>query len=87
MTEEENKPIPVDGNITPITKRQIHDVRAQEWQKMSINELLDQRSILHSRLIIASQLGNDSLLQQIQVGVSRIDAFIEHKMSNPSEKK
>lgn len=72
-------PVNIEGNVTPITRREIPQVDAQRWNEMNVNELYDQRSVLYSRMVIASQMGSAPLLQQLQQGVSQIDAFIERK--------
>ncbi len=73
---KENKPIDVNGKITPITKQVIQDVRADKWSQMSTNDRFVQKLILESRLSTAAQLGNFPLIQQIQMGIEQIHAII-----------
>lgn len=79
------KPIQVDGEVTPVTKKPIQQIKASDWHTMTSNDLYEQRSILQSRMQIAAQLGNQSLLQQLQIGVAHIDALIEHKSQQPEK--
>lgn len=79
--------ISVEGNVTPITKKPIYSINANQWHKMSVTELYDQLSVLHNRLVIANQLGNYALLQQLQVGVAQLQSVIENKSEQAEDPK
>lgn len=75
----EEMPIGVHEKITPITKQPVLEVQANRWHEMSVVELYDQKSILDHRCAIAAQLGNTALLEQIRVGISRIECILRQK--------
>lgn len=75
----EDTPVGVHENITPITKQPVLEVHANRWHEMSVMELYDQKSILIGRTVIASQIGSHSLLEQLQMGIARLDAIIMQK--------
>ncbi len=79
------KPIQVDGEITPVTKRPIQQIKADEWGKMTVNDLYEQRSVLQNRVYVAAQIGNSALMQQLQIGVAHLDALIEQKSQQPEK--
>lgn len=72
-------PIDVSGEYTPITRQKVPVIEAARWHLMSTAELYDQKAILDSRFIIAAQIGNASLMQQLQMGVAQISALINSK--------
>jgi hypothetical protein len=74
-----NGPMDVAGEYTPITKQKVPQVESNRWNQMSTAELYDQKAILDSRYIMAAQIGNASLMQQIQIGVSHLTALINSK--------
>jgi len=80
-TEDNNKngPIPVNGDITPITKQKIGQVRSSEWSTMPISELWEQKSILDSRLTYALQTGHAELIKQLQSGIAALDMVIANR--------
>jgi hypothetical protein len=79
MSDE--KPVDVAGNKTPITKKDVQQVRADRWHEMSVSELYDQKGILDGRLVAAAQLGNFNLLRQVQMGIDAINEVIAQKAS------
>lgn len=74
-------PIDVSSNKTPITKKDVQQVRADKWHEMSVSELYDQKGILDGRLVAAAQLGNFNLLRQVQMGIDAINEIIAQKAS------
>lgn len=82
------QPIDVEtGSITPITYKPIDIVDASKWHEMTISELYDQKAILGQRLVMANQIGNYSILQQIQSGMALIDEVIESKSGDGEDLK
>ena len=79
MSDE--NPIDVRSNKTPITKKDVQQIRADKWHEMSVSELYDQKGILDGRLVAAAQLGNFNLLRQVQMGIDAINEIITQKAS------
>lgn len=76
---EEQKPSPVDGDLTPISRKEIKPVDSNEWNNSSLTQLYDQLGVLHSRLVMANNLGQPALIKQIQMGIDRLQAVIASK--------
>lgn len=81
MNDNENKPIPVDGNVTPITKKEIKNVTAHQWSGMSISQLYEQLSIMSDRLFAAHEMKNPVIIKQIQQGIDNLQRIINSKGS------
>lgn len=73
--------VPVDGDITPITRQPIEHVNAHDWTKMSISELHKQREILQRRYYQALSVGVSAGM--IEQGIKTIDAILETMGSDP----
>lgn len=78
---DDNKPLDVNGNKTPITQKPVQQVRADKWREMSVNELWEQKAILDGRLVAAAQIGNHNLMRQIQLGIDTLNEMISQKAS------
>ena len=83
--KKDEKPISVESNITPITRQPIQTIKANEWHKMTADELFNQLSILQGRMVIANQLGNHPLYQQLEFGVVQLNALIDKKTTQNEE--
>ena len=68
----------VNGNVTPWGK-EVVQVDASEWHKLSISDLMDQRIVLNNRLAVASQYGGPAMVVQIQKGIAMLDAILKQK--------
>lgn len=77
--EFDDGPVPVEGDITPITRQRIPQVNSARWLDMNVGELQDQKSILDARYVMAAQIGNYALMQQIQMGITYISSIINSK--------
>ena len=71
--------VPVDGDVTPTLRQEIKQVNANDWHKMSISELWEQRTTLNNRLVYAQQYAHPSIVQQLQNGLNTIDAILRSK--------
>lgn len=82
MTEKKNLdgPVPVNSSVTPVTKQQVREVQAHRWHEMSVNELYNQKAILYGRFILAAQLANYPLMQQLQMGIDILLELINTKL-------
>lgn len=70
--------VPVDGDITPITRQPIESVDANTWSKMTAGELFDQKAILEKRRILAASCGSDEMLKQINRGIRILEDMIKN---------
>lgn len=75
-----------DGEITPITRQKIEKITPENWQKMDINALWDQRIILNNRMVLALQAGHAEIAQQVQRGINTIDAHLQHRKAENESK-
>lgn len=75
--------VPVDGDVTPITRQPIDKVNAEKWFNMTVSELHQQREILMRRYYQALSVGivNAGAIEQ---GIKTIDALLENKGGNDS---
>lgn len=58
------------------------EVEADKWNDMTLTDLYEQLSVLRSRAFTASQLNNQSMLDQINRGIVRIEDIILDKSDN-----
>lgn len=69
--------VPVNGDITPITRQPIPQITPDRWPQMSASELHSQREILCNRYYAAIQAGLLDGAKMIQAGIMTIDARLE----------
>lgn len=81
---DNNRPISVTDDITPITKQPIDRVDPTKWETMSLTQLHEQRYILSRRQQMALQVGMVSAAQQIERGIVAITEIINRKGSSDS---
>ena len=55
------------------------EIDSDRWNEMTITDLYEQLSVLRSRAFTASQLNNQSMLDQITRGIVRIEGIILEK--------
>lgn len=72
-------PVDVNSNLTPITRQQVDDVFADQWEKMSVSQLHNQLHIMENRLLYAQSLGKEEIYQQVLAGVNRLKSIIIQK--------
>lgn len=78
--QQSNGIITSDSKFTPITNKPIPQIDADDWANLSINELYDQQSFLHTRLnIVAQNSGHPDIMAQMRLGIARIEAIIQAK--------
>lgn len=69
--------VPVDGDITPITRKDIDQIDSSRWPEMTLNELLDQRTILTNRIFAAQN--NTSVVTQMKRGLAALEGLIQER--------
>ncbi len=82
--EEFTGSVPVNGDITPVTRQPIDKVNAERWNNMSVSELHQQREILQRRYWQALGAGLITGSGTIDQGIKMIDALLETKGANES---
>jgi len=81
-----NGPLDVNGDTTPITRKPIDQIDADQWNTMNIGELWDQRLFLQNRLnLVLSNSGHPDAIKAMQTGLANIDAIIQNKSINHAE--
>ena len=81
--EEKQTAVPVDGDITPISKIPVPQVDSTDWNNISISNLIDQKNTLTNRYYALLQHGGTpDILKQIQFGIARIEAILEQKTTD-----
>lgn len=76
---KQGPPVDVNGNITPITRQEVHEVNMANWDNMSLEQLHDQLNILENRLMYAQSLGKDEIYKQVLAGVNHLKVIIINK--------
>lgn len=76
--------VPVNGDITPITRQPIDKVNAEGWGNMTVSELHSQREILQRRYWQACSAGMLNGANTIDQGIKIIDMLLEQKGGNDS---
>lgn len=72
-------PVRVDGKLTPITRQEVKDVNAHQWDKMSLQQLRAQLDVLDQRLFYATQHGNPEIIKQIELGIYQLRLILQQK--------
>lgn len=81
MQENDNGPIDINSNITPITKQEIQLVDQSQWEKMPVHELYDQLIILQQRYFAMLDMGKGQIADQIQSGIKHLESLIAYKQT------
>ena len=68
-----------DAEVTPITRKKIHNVDARNWSEMTLTELYDQLSVLESRRIQLYEIGQSPMAQQLEKGIAALQQVIKAK--------
>ena len=84
-TKDHKGPISVNDDITPITKKPITQVDSNEWSKLSVTELWEQRTVINNRLDYALQLGHTDMIKQIQTGLHLLDQIIDARSASTDD--
>ena len=73
--------VPVDGNMTPISRKPVDQISGTEWQDMSLSSLLEQKGMLLSRMNVASSVCPQAI-PALRRGISELDQIIANKSKN-----
>ena len=76
--------VPVNGDVTPITRRKVELVDSSQWPNLSLAQLWQQRETLEERITMASQM-NQSMANQMKQGLALLDAIIAKKFENQDD--
>ena len=77
---EGSVPVTIDSKVTPVTRQPIEQLDATKWPEMSINELVDQRTIMINRINMAQAYGNNSgIVQQLEQGLRMLEFLLKKK--------
>ena len=71
--------VPVDGDITPITKKPVSQINARTWEDMTFEALSDQYIDLQNRIELANQMGRQDMVKQMQRGLGYLLQLINEK--------
>ena len=71
--------VPVDGDITPITRRPIDQLDSSQWQQMTDAELIDQRQALYNRMNMALTMGQSQFVPAMKQGLAIIDNMLKER--------
>lgn len=72
-----NRPIGVNDDHTPTTHTPIPQVSSDTWHLLNVTDLIEQRSFLQGRLVLAMTSQNPSLTHPIFQGIARLDELID----------
>lgn len=73
--------VPVNGDITPITRKPIDQINSSDWDDMTTAELVDQRNSLFNRITLAQSMGQLQLVPEMNRGLTHLDAIIKLRES------
>lgn len=65
--------------VTPITRRPIEQIDASQWLSMTTAELIDQRTVLNNRMILAQSMGATHMSDQIYKHLRMLDEMISDR--------
>ncbi len=72
-------PVDVNSDITPITRKPIAKVMADQWNDMNVMQLHQQLEILQERYLSAQSCGNIEIANQVNRGILQLQLLIHHK--------
>lgn len=73
--------VPVNGDITPISRKPIDQINSSEWENMTTAELIDQRNSLYQRMTLAQSMGQLQMVPAMQRGLNYIDALLKQRQA------
>ena len=62
------------------TQTNLRAVQSEKWEKMSVNELLDQKSIMFNRYEFLLTSENPEQAKQILNGINRLENLIQERI-------
>lgn len=71
--------VPVNGDITPITRQPIDKINALEWEDMPFEALEVQYNMLVKRINLVKSMGRTDLSGQMERGLKYLLQLIEQK--------
>ncbi len=71
--------VPVNGDLTPITRQPIDQINAREWEDMSFEALEQQYTMLAKRINLAKSMGRTDLTKQMDAGMKYLLQLIDEK--------
>ena len=71
--------VPVNGDITPITRKPVDQINALEWEHMSFEQLSDEYTKLATRIETVRGMGRADLVTQMDRGMKYLLQLIESK--------
>ena len=74
--------VDVSGNLTPITRKEVEQIDAVNWDNMNLAQLHHQLTILEQRVLYAQQYSNIDMVTQIERGINQLRVLILKKSPN-----
>lgn len=71
--------IDVNGSVTPITGKDVPDVRSYEWENLTLTELYEQLSALQSRRMMLIDMHKSDLVPTIDHGIMYLEHYIKSR--------
>ena len=71
--------VPVNGDLTPITRQPIDKINAAEWEDMPFEALEVQYNMLVKRINLVRSMGRTDLSGQMERGLKFLLQLIEQK--------
>ena len=76
------KPVDVNGDITPITRKEVPQVDSTQWSGLHPSQLQEQLNILEKRMAFAQQIGHEEMIKQIRRGINELRLWIKQKTTD-----
>lgn len=74
-----NTPIDVNSDTTPITKQPVEQILSDQWNTMNVSELYDQLRILQNRYYAALDMRKGNISLQLERGIDHLRSLIAIK--------
>ena len=71
--------VPVNGDITPITRKPVPKINALEWEDMTFEQLSDEYTKLATRIETVRSMGRADIVTQMERGMKYLLQIIETK--------
>ncbi len=78
--------VSVNGDITPVTRRPIPQINANEWANMGYDELFRQHSDLKKRMLTVRTMGRPDLEKTMARGLAQLEQLMQEKHSDDEVK-
>lgn len=77
--------VPVNGDITPISRKPIDQIDSRDWEDMPFEALSEQYTMLQNRIYVVESMGRPDMLKQMKQGLAYLMQLIDTKRPKEDE--